>query len=54
MPKLTYFLHNNNIFNITEKSKKESKGWLSKDREEARNNLKNASNRYKKSNHLST
>ena len=36
------------LFSIIEKSKKESKGWWSKDIKKARNDLKNANNRYKK------
>ena len=36
------------FFGVTEKSKKESKGWWNKDIKKARDDLKNANNRYKK------
>ena len=36
------------FFGVTEKSKQESKGWWNKDIKKARNDLKNANNRYKK------
>ena len=37
------------FFGVTEKSKKESKGWWNKDIKKARDDIKNANNRYKKS-----
>ena len=42
------------FFSITEKSKIESNGWLSKDIKKSRNDLTNANERYKKGSHLST
>ena len=40
------------FFSITEKSKREIKGWWCKAIKKAKNDLKNANNRYKKDSHL--
>ena len=42
------------FFGVTERSKKENKGWWSKDIKKTRNDLKNTDSRYKKGSHLPT